>query len=128
MSKAIDNALNKVISDAAEEGFIACRDKQHQESIRVMTFNRKRKLPIIQAENITICKVTETDGSLWVKVYKKPDKFYVRNEEGKLVPFIMPYDPVEDIDLQRQLELMTKDGCTEEELLQVTEEFIKRNS
>jgi len=90
MTDAIDNALNQVITGITEEGFIRCKDKKNQESIRVMTFNRKKKFSVSAAKNLTVSKLTEEDGSLWVKVHKKPDTFYIRNEEGKLVPYTMP--------------------------------------
>lgn len=117
---SIDTALDQLVKGEVEEGFITCNDKKHQESVRVMAFNRKNKLPKVTADTISITKVVE-DGNFLVKIYFKPKTdFLVRDPEtGKLVPFKPSFDPASNPALQRQIELMRKDGVGEEEIEKV---------
>ena len=119
----IEDALDQVIKGTVKEAFIPCTDKANQESIRVMSFNRKRKLPTMLKDSITISKYSSPNGKLFVKVYKKSTStFMVLNSDGEMVPYKTPFDPESNPALQRQLKLMKEDGASKEELDKVIEE------
>jgi len=122
----IEDALDQVISGHVKESFIPCTDANHQNSVRVMTFSRKKKLPKVLQDTIAISKHIE-DEQFFVKVYLKPTSTtYARDPKtGKLVPFKAPFDPESNPALQRQLKLMREDGASKEELDKVIEEAKK---
>ena len=65
----IEDALDQVIKEELEEAFIPCLNKRNQESVRVMTFNAKNKIPEAYRKEITISKVVEGEN-FFIKVYK----------------------------------------------------------
>jgi hypothetical protein len=113
MSDIID-AIEQVLKDEAEEAFILCKDKSNQESIRVMTYQERRKLPKSFQDEIAISKHKEDNGKLYIKVYKKPKNgVLIRDKEtGELVSKGKGISS----EKQRQIDLMKKDGKTEEEI------------
>ena len=84
---AIEKAIQEVVFNNLEESFIPCKDKSSQESIRVMTYSARNKLPQEYKDLVAITK-TEEDGMLFVKVYKRAFvEIWVRDKvTGKLVP------------------------------------------
>lgn len=112
-----EEAIVKVFQDG-KEVYIPCRDKPQQESIRVMAYNLRKRMPSEIQEAIGITKAEE-DGILYVKVYKR-DKMELLERDpdtGKLVP-MQKVDP----EMVRIIEFMRKDGKSEEEIRQFLEE------
>jgi len=109
----ITDVIDQITTGQIEEGYIPCRDKSNQESIRVMAFNAKNRFQKYIAEEIAISKVKE-NGVLMVKIYRKPNEgFMVKDENGKLVPYKMPGKLTE---LERAVAFMKKEGKSEEEI------------
>ena len=118
----IEDVIDQVIQGKVQAGFIPCTDKANQESIRVMTFNAKNRLPEIFKSKLAISKFSYGE-ELYVKVYEKPTKgFMVMNENGELVPGEKIWTLSKDKALQRQIKLMREDGIDEEEIQKVIEQ------
>ena len=118
----IDDAIQRVIK-TGKPGFILCKNQSNQESVRVMAFHAKNKLGKKgwkdEKDYIGITKIESSDGSLFVKVYKKiTTELYILDEEtGKIIPIKTTIE--DDKDWLRQLELMQKDGLNEEEIQKI---------
>lgn len=87
MPSAIEKAIQDVVFNDLEESYIPCADKPTQESIRVMSYAVKNKLPKEYKDTLAITKISE-DGMLFVKIYKRACiETWVRDKiTGKLVP------------------------------------------
>ena len=104
--------VEKIAMHGGEE-FIPTKDAKNADSIRVSAFNAKRRLPAFLISNVGIQKFTE-NGRLFIRIYGKTEDEpnWIRNEEGKLVPMKNELTP----EKLRQIELMRKDGLSEEEI------------
>ena len=110
-------AIKKVMA-IGKPTLIHCSDAKNQESTRVILYHLKRKmLSKGEAEILGITKF-EYEGELFIKVFKRSiQRLYELNENG--VPVLMDAKPEDDVDLQRQLRLMRKDGRSQEEMQEV---------
>lgn len=121
----IEDAIKQIVIAGKEEVFIKCVDKRNQESTRVMLYNLKRKMVKV-AEEVGISKITDPDGQLFVRVYKRPIlELYETDENGNMV--LIKAKPEDDPILQRQLKFMREDGVGEEEIENVIKEWRKKN-
>ena len=121
----IEDVISQVIQGKIKEGYIPCLDKTNQESVRVMTFNAKNKLPQQFRDKIAISKYTHKDA-YYVKVYEKPTTgFMVMNEQGILIPGKKEWSLDDDKALRRQVKLMRKDGKSEDEIAEVVDNAMK---
>ena len=104
-----------------EECFLLARDAKHAESLRVMAFNYKKQIPSALRETVGIQKVVE-ENAFFLRIYRKSElelAIWERNEEGVLVP-VAASAPDE---ILRIVELMRKDGKSEEEIAGILKEM-----
>jgi hypothetical protein len=112
---SIINTIERV-NLVGEEEFILARDEKHAESMRVSAFNIRRKMPPSLSEDIGIQKITE--NNLWfLRIFKRgldeAQHFRRDLETGTLIQI-----KAETINLERErmIMLMKRDGKTEEEI------------
>lgn len=118
----IEDVIDQIIQSKIKEGFIPCTDKPNQESIRVMAFNVKNKLPEMLKNKLAISKFN-LNGKFYVKVYEKPNTgFLIMSEEGELIPGKKEWTLDKDKALQRQIRLMREDGINENVIKETIEE------
>ena len=110
---AIDNLFDQIVKKEVKEGFIPATDKKNQHSLTVSAHNLRKKMPEFLRKKIGISKIT-VNGKYYVKVYKMEEEFLVLDENGNFSPFVPKVE--EDLELQRILFLMEKDGVGEEEI------------
>lgn len=115
-----EDAVMRVGLEDVKEVFIPCVSKENQESIRVMAFNVRKKLPPAVKDMVGISKVIEDDKH-FVRVYKRDAvALFERDPEtGKLIPATLRPNS----EIIRMTELMRKDGKTEEEILEALKEI-----
>ena len=115
LEDAFEEVVNKNIPV-----LIYCRDAKHQESVRVLAYQlRKRKYSAQMQERLAIEKF-DYEEQLYIKLYKREvSQFFTLNEDGIPVP-LFNYEET-DPELDRAISLMRKDGASEEEI----EKFIK---
>ena len=117
----VTEAIDLIVKGEVESFLIPCGNKHNQESVRVMCFNQKRKIPKELRERIGI-KKEEVNGELYIKLHKKPRlELYIQDKEGKIVLYkpSKQHDP----ELQRILQKMKEDGIGEEERERFAEEW-----
>ncbi len=118
-------SIEKTILTVFEEGgelFIRARDEKQCESLRVTAFNIRRRMPALVQKEVGIQKYVE-DGKFFIRIYKYDvdDETWVRDPEtGQLIPaqqanLLHTTDP----SILRVIELMQKDGKTQEEIKEV---------
>lgn len=110
----IIDAMDKLIR-TGEDQFLNARDAKQAESMRVMAFNVRRKVPEKLRDDVGIQKYEE-GGRWFLKLYKREigeAELWVRGEDGKLAPAVSTEDSPE---IQRMRDLMRKDKKTEEEI------------
>ncbi len=114
----IKDVIDSVLADG-EDAFIPARDEKHAESMRVMTFMIRRKMPEILQNDIGIQKVCE-NNQWFLRVYKREIQgIWKRNKEtGQITPVTAT---VNDPELRRIISMMEADGKSLEEI----EEFKK---
>jgi hypothetical protein len=111
-----DEAMDSIIKGKFE-AYITCGNrKEVQESLRVQTFNARKKLPGVLQDMIGISKFEE-DGILYVKVYRRERTELLERDPvtGKLVPMKSSEYEV-DPEIARTIMLMKQDGLTQEEI------------
>jgi hypothetical protein len=115
-------ALNLILSGKKTAVLIPCKDKKNQESIRVMFYHLKKKMKNKNArEDVGISKLTY-DDTFYVKLFRRQDLVLWELDENG-IPIKMEIKPEDkDPELKRIIELMEKDGRSEEEI----EEEIKK--
>lgn len=111
------------ISDEGGEEFILARDEKHAESMRVTAFNLRRRMPTIIQEDVGIQKFCE-NGRWFLRLFKRgidSAEHWVRDQEtGELVPVAAEKS---DPNLIRMIELMRRDGKTEDEIAEAVREY-----
>jgi len=114
-------AIKKVMA-LGKPTLIHCANEKNQESTRVILYHLKKKmLSKGEAEVLGITKF-EYEGELFIKVFKRPiQRLYELNEDG--VPVLIDAKPEDDVDLQRQLKLMRRDGRSQEEMQEVVNDW-----
>jgi hypothetical protein len=110
----VKDALAEIIN-GTEELFIRARDKGHAESMRVTAFNIRRRMPEQITGNIGIQAICDK-GIFFLRVFNRGmdgAEIFVRDKEtGELIPA----PEVQSSEMKRIIELMKKDGKTEEEI------------
>jgi hypothetical protein len=111
LKEGIERILN-----SGGEIFIKARDKGHAESMRVSAFNIRRRLPSMLKGSIGIQAVAE-NGEHFLRLFDREidgAEVFVRDKEtGKLIPAPKSgYDP----ELQRMIDMMKRDGKTDDEI------------
>ena len=113
----LEETIERVAATEKEE-FILARDKQHLNSLRVIAFYTRKKMPE-QIRNDIGIKQVEEDGKFFLHIFPRGVtnlEHYARNKEtGKLELLALPKESPE---LHRITDLMRKDGKTEEEITQ----------
>lgn len=112
-----EEAIIKVFQDSGEI-YLPCKDEKQQESIRVSAFNIRRKMPPDIQDTVAITK-HEEDGTFYVLFYKREKSALMQRdpETGRLTPVDTGISP----ELARIIEIMRKDGKSEEEI----QDFLK---
>jgi hypothetical protein len=117
----IEDAIKKVILEETTV-LIPCLNKGHQESIRTMAFHMRKKLKekFSIVEDIGISKYSHGD-QLFIRVYKREvsELYEFDPVTGEPVPVKKTFDP----EVIRMVELMRKDGKSEEEILEALKEM-----
>ena len=113
---SVSEAMMNVVENGGEE-FILARDKKQVESMRVMAFNLKKKVPKQLIEDIGIQKLEE-DGRFFLRIYKRnimeAERWIRDSETGKLIPAAV--NKTDTFETQRTIQLMRKDGISEEDI------------
>ncbi|MFA5151749.1 MAG: hypothetical protein WC554_04225 [Clostridia bacterium] len=106
-----------------EDEYILCKDAKQAESMRVSTFNARRKMPERLIADIGIQKVYE-DGKYFVRIFKRQiteaEHWKRDSKSGKLIP--APIEEYSD-ELKRIIKLMREDGRSEEEVKEMVASF-----
>lgn len=108
----VKDLIDLVIKEGKEK-FLPARDESHANSMRVMAFNYRRQAPAVLQDMIGIQKVFE-NNKWFLRIFLRDFEdttLWVRDETGKLVPEV-GVNP----EILRMIELMRKDGKTEEEI------------
>lgn len=121
----IEEALKRVVGEG-QSVLIPCTDAKNQESVRAMVFHLKRKLlPEFTADTVGITKFNY-EGQFFIKVYPRGiAELYELNSEG--VPVAIERPSSDDAETQRIVELMRKDGKSDEEIQKFIEEQGEQN-
>ena len=113
---SIAETMMRIVESGGEE-FLLARDKRQAESMRVMAFNLKRKVPKHIVEDIGIQKLEE-DGKFFLRIYKRDiseAQLWVRDPKtGKLTP--IEKDKIISLEDQRIIRLMSEAGKSKEEI------------
>ena len=110
-----DEAIQQILNGKSE-AYICCgKLKNAQESLRVQTFNCRKKLPKLFQDLIGIAKAEE-NGILYIRVYKREDaELFERDPiSGNLVP--MATVSPKQKELERIVSMMKQDGLPQEEI------------
>ena len=110
----IKDALAEIVNNKGEL-FIKARDKGHAESMRVTAFNIRRRMPESITGNIGIQAIF-VEGIWYLRLFDRAidgAEVFVKDENGKLVP---AQSNAMSSEMKRIIELMKKDGKTEEEI------------
>ena len=101
-----------------EDQYLSAKDAKQAESMRVMAFNVRRKVPEKLRDDVGIQKYEE-GGRWFLKLYKRElseAAVWVRGLDGKLTP-VIEISP----EAQRMQDLMRKDGISEEDIAKAIE-------
>jgi hypothetical protein len=116
----IREGIEQILNNGGEI-FIKARDKRHADSMRVSAFNTRRHMPSTLKVSVGIQTITE-NGEFFLRIFDREidgAEVFVRDKEtGKLIPAPKSgYDP----ELQRMIDMMKRDGKTDEQI----EEYLK---
>lgn len=117
----IENALKAAFTEGTTV-LIPCGSKAQQESIRVMTYRLKKKIiPAHMQDEIGITKV-EAEDKLFIKVYKRDEpELFTFDKDGNVVKLEAGECSLSS-EMQRIVDLMRKDGVSEEDVQKFLEE------
>jgi len=109
------DAIEEFLKDPDKDLYIGCRDQRDQDSKRSMLFHARRKYPK-DVQGVVGIKNAKVEGRLFVVLYSRLEDEHYWMIDGKLVPVkktapILFQDP-----LERQREIMKRDGYTDEEI------------
>ena len=110
----LEEALEKVRT-TGEDILVPCADKKQQASIRTMLFRLRKKI-LFDDDTIGISNYELTDDVRFVKIYRRDSLVMYHLVDGIPVPIIEEVELLKQPRFARQVDLMRKDGNTEEEI------------
>lgn len=115
VDEAFKNALEGITI------LIPCQDERVQESIRSTAFYQRKRMPLTLSDKIGIARYSH-EGKLFVRIYpREVEELFTVGPDGEPIP--LDREAISQVEMQRIMELMRRDGKSEEEIAEAIKEM-----